>query len=100
MTEQEIEAITGGYHGDALPRLGPQCILRMWWKENTCLLPAGEKLVVLIGNESFPGERVHPAGLFVTELRTQPEHYKFRLTSHNDKVWESRTCLPLSADHL
>ena len=91
MTEQEIEAITGGYHGDAFAVLGPHALDaggKKGWQIRA-FFPQAKKLVVVIGNESFPGERVHPAGLFVTELRTQPEHYKFRLTSHNDKVWEA-----------
>ena len=51
MTSQEIEAIVGGYHGDAFHVLGPHSVSRKKW-EVRAFLPKERKNTVADDNRS------------------------------------------------
>ncbi|MDQ2711064.1 MAG: 1,4-alpha-glucan branching protein GlgB [Acidobacteriota bacterium] len=90
MTEQEIEAIAGGYHGDAFSILGPHAAepdAKGQW-EVRAFLPHGKEVAVALGDAAVPMERIHPAGLFVARLPTQPGPYTLRIDGYNGELWE------------
>ena len=72
MTDEELEAIAGGYHGDAFAVLGPHAArdgakalasdAEVDW-EVRAFLPLAQELEVLIGETTVPMTRVHPAGV-------------------------------------
>ncbi len=71
MTVQEMEAITGGYHGDPFALLGPHMVERErkneW--EIRAFLPQAAEAALLLGTSHFPMERTHPGGLFTAASR-------------------------------
>ncbi len=88
MTEQELEAIAGGYHGDPFALLGPHLAKddpKARW-EIRAFLPHASEAVLETGKQSFPMERMHPAGLFTVRLPSNPGAYRFRITGHNGSV--------------
>jgi 1,4-alpha-glucan branching enzyme len=91
ITDEEIEAIVGGYHGDAFGVLGPHAksptSKREW--EIRAFLPQAQKVEVVIPSTVVRMERVHPAGLFVASLDSAPDGYKFRITDYGDAVTEA-----------
>jgi len=90
MTDQEMEAIAGGYHGDAFAVLGPHPVGtngKSQW-EIRAFLPQAKQVEVVINGESVPMQRVHMAGLFAAEVAAQPAAYQFRITGHHDQVTE------------
>ncbi|HEX3685431.1 MAG TPA: 1,4-alpha-glucan branching protein GlgB [Bryobacteraceae bacterium] len=90
MTEQELEAIAGGYHGDAFAVLGPHALggngKKEW--EVRAFLPQAKQAELLIDGEAVPMERGHPAGIFTARLTSEPSHYRLRLTDYEDRVSE------------
>jgi 1,4-alpha-glucan branching enzyme len=91
MTEQEIEAIIGGYHGDAFGVLGPHALTSngkttQW--EVRAFLPQAKEAELAIEGKRIPMERVHLGGLFVARVGFQPLNYKFRITDYQGKVSE------------
>jgi 1,4-alpha-glucan branching enzyme len=91
MTEQELEAIAGGYHGDAFGILGPHqttASAKTPW-EIRAFYPQAKVVEVLNGGERRPMERVHPTGIFVASLPQKPAAYKFRITGHDGQVGEA-----------
>ena len=52
MTSQEIEAIVGGYHGDAFHVLGPHSVNRKKW-EVRAFLPQAESAAVILDGAPF-----------------------------------------------
>jgi 1,4-alpha-glucan branching enzyme len=90
MTDQEIEAIAGGYHGDAFAALGPHLksgMLKNTW-EIRAFLPQAQQLEVVMADKTVPMERVSTAGVFVAQLSSEPGHYKFRITDFGGSVSE------------
>ncbi len=85
MTEQEIEAITGGYHGDAFGVLGPHALTSNGkstpW-EVRAFLPQAKQVELAMKGKRVPMEPVHQGGLFVARLGSEPPSYKFRITDH------------------
>jgi 1,4-alpha-glucan branching enzyme len=82
MTDQEIEAITGGYHGDAFAVLGPHAVgtaPRSAWEIRT-LQPQAASVDVVLDDEIVPMEKTHPTGLFTASLKSRPESYQLRVT--------------------
>src|SRR5690242_21677844 len=81
MNAQEMEAIVGGYHGDAFRILGPHAGRKRrgqpCW-EVRAFLPQAESADVLIGDAAHPMEKKHAAGFFVATLNGDPAPYRLR----------------------
>src|SRR4051794_33697742 len=90
ITDEEIEAIVGGYHGDAFGALGPHTksptSKREW--EVRAFLPQAQKVELIAAGSATAMERAHPAGLFIATLNAAPETYKFRITDYGEAVTE------------
>ncbi len=75
----EIDAIVGGYHGDAFRILGPHSITTEGSKidhwEVRAFLPQAEKAELLTGGKTIRMEKRHPQGFFVAEVDTEPGAY-------------------------
>jgi 1,4-alpha-glucan branching enzyme len=82
MTVQEMEAITGGYHGDPFALLGPHMVEREGKTEWVirAFLPQAAEAALLLGGATIPMERTHPGGLFTAALDAEPGAYKLRVT--------------------
>jgi 1,4-alpha-glucan branching enzyme len=88
MTAEEIEAIVGGYHGDAFRVLGPHSVRRKsklarW--EVRAFLPQAESAEVVAGEQRCPMEKEHAQGFFCTSLAGDPSAYFIRA-----KLWDGR----------
>ncbi len=81
MTVEEIEAIVGGYHGDAFRILGPHSVRRKGgqarWEVRT-FLPQAESAEVVVGAESTAMIKQHARGFFVATLNGDPATYLIR----------------------
>jgi 1,4-alpha-glucan branching enzyme len=91
MTEQEIEAIAGGYHGDPFAALGPHALSgngNPEW-EIRAFLPQAEEVALAIGDRTIPMKRTHAAGLFSARIPSLPDRYKFRITDREGGVFEA-----------
>jgi 1,4-alpha-glucan branching enzyme len=87
MTAPEMEAIIGGYHGDAFSVLGPHPINTdqnapdkkgSGWTIRA-FLPQAQSARVLLGDAVVPMQKRHPNGLFVAELQSKPDAYRFEI---------------------
>ncbi len=92
MTEQEIEAITGGYHGDAFGVLGPHALTSdgkstPW--EVRAFLPQATQVELVMKGKPVPMQRVQQGGLFIARLGSEPASYRFRITDHRGTVSEA-----------
>ena len=81
MTAAEIEAIVGGYHGDAFRVLGPHGVLKKdghgrWLVR--AFLPQAESAEVVWRGQSCAMAKRHDAGFFVAALNGHPGHYRIR----------------------
>ncbi len=88
MTEPELEAIAGGYHGDPFGVLGPHAAKddsRAGW-EVRALLPHAKEAVLETGSQHLPMQRIHPSGVYTVRLQTDPGKYRFRITGHHGTV--------------
>jgi 1,4-alpha-glucan branching enzyme len=88
MTIEEIEAIVGGYHGDAFRILGPHCVRKKagqprW--EVRAFLPQAESAEVVVGGERFAMEKTNAQGFFCAGLNGDPQRYLLRL-----KLYDAR----------
>ncbi|MEJ7605561.1 MAG: 1,4-alpha-glucan branching protein GlgB, partial [Bryobacteraceae bacterium] len=86
----EIEAIAGGYHGDAFRVLGPHALEdakdgRPRWLVRA-FLPHASSVEVLIGTAVTPMEKRHAHGLFVGHFDSEPGDYRLRL-----HLWSGET---------
>jgi 1,4-alpha-glucan branching enzyme len=106
MTDQEIEAITGGYHGDAFAILGPHSLGsengsgRAHWEVRT-LQPQAKEVSLRFNGTEVPMERSHPAGLFTASVQAQPVGYKLLVTDyagHTVEVEDAYRFQPLISD--
>src|SRR5690348_9912835 len=81
MTAADIEALVGGYHGDAFRVLGPHIVQRRdglpHW-EVRAFLPQAESAEVLVGDAAWPMTRRHKEGLFVALLEGDQQPYRVR----------------------
>jgi 1,4-alpha-glucan branching enzyme len=89
MTEIEMEAIAGGYHGDPFRILGPHRVEqdrsgKSW--EIRSFLPHAAQASVLNSKGTVPMERVHPHGLFVAKLSSDPAHYRLRINKYSGET--------------
>ena len=91
MTDQEMEAIAGGYHGDAFGVLGPHAVNsggKTEW-EIRAFLPQAQDVEVLIDEKSIPMERVFAGGIFTARVSSQPTQYKFKIKNYYGQTSES-----------
>ncbi len=92
MTEHEMEAIAGGYHGDAFAVLGPHAKESEDARDNKgqweirAFFPQAKEVDVISDGSSTPMKRVHPTGIFVVQMSTAPGSYKFQITNHIDQI--------------
>src|ERR1039457_4702465 len=81
MTVEEIEAIVGGYHGDAFRILGPHSVRRKGsqarW-EVRAFLPQAESVEVVVGGERTTTIKEHDRGFFAATLTGDPVPYLIR----------------------
>jgi 1,4-alpha-glucan branching enzyme len=85
MTDQEIEAIAGGYHGDAFAVLGPHSADpngKNGWEIRAFYPNAKSVDVLAASGQPTPMERVHPNGVFTAHMPKRPDNYKFRISDH------------------
>jgi 1,4-alpha-glucan branching enzyme len=86
MNGEEIEAIVGGYHGDAFRILGPHAVRKRrgqpGW-EVRAFLPQAESASVVAGDAVYPMEKKHGAGFYCVTLPGEPSPYRLR-THHYD----------------
>jgi 1,4-alpha-glucan branching enzyme len=77
MTREEIEAIVGGYNGDAFRILGPHVTDRKkaCW-EVRAFLPQAEEAAVIIDGDSRPMKKVHATGFYVASIDGDPKPYR------------------------
>jgi 1,4-alpha-glucan branching enzyme len=79
MTVEEIEAIVGGYHGDAFRILGPHIVRKKGrqprW-EVRAFLPQAESAEVAAGGRREPMQKRHAQGFFCVPLPGEPTDYR------------------------
>ncbi len=90
MTNTEVEAIVGGYHGDPFRVLGPHLVdggdeLDAGWEVNA-FLPQAKSAEAIVGGQAVAMEKRHPHGLFSAFLRADPGAYRLRLHLYNGEV--------------
>ncbi|HWQ56141.1 MAG TPA: 1,4-alpha-glucan branching protein GlgB [Bryobacteraceae bacterium] len=86
MTVEEVEAIAGGYHGDAFRILGPHAVRKRGnhprW-EVRAFLPHAESAEVISGETVSPMVKQHPAGFYCASLPGDPRHYRIQARLHD-----------------
>ena len=86
MTNAEIQAIAGGYHGDPFRVLGPHVAGAKGkppaWVVRAFLPQAAEAAVLLDGAVQ-PMRKLHADGLFVAAFEGQPRGYRLQFTLHD-----------------
>jgi 1,4-alpha-glucan branching enzyme len=88
MTREEIEAIAGGYHGDAFRILGPHVLDRRrtpCW-EVRAFLPQAAEAEVIADGAATPMRKLHPGGFYTASLAGEPKPYRLRI-----KSWQGET---------
>jgi len=92
MTAPEMEAIIGGYHGDAFSVLGPHPINT---DQNTerwtirAFLPQAKSAGVIMGEKHpVPMTKRAPAGFYDVEVSSRPEAYRFEI-----ETWHGGTAV-------
>ena len=88
MTGEDIEAIVGGYHGDAFRVLGPHSIRKKQsqsrW-EVRAFLPQAESAEVAIGEQAYAMSKQNGQGFFCAVLNGGPRPYSIRAL-----LWDGR----------
>ncbi len=91
MTNAEIEAIVGGYHGDPFRILGPHAVTgknaALRW-EVRAFLPQASEAEVLAEQGPCAMRMRHPGGFFVAALPQDPRYYRLRLRLRDAQVIE------------
>jgi 1,4-alpha-glucan branching enzyme len=89
MTAEEIEAIVGGYHGDAFRILGPHGIRKRkggqarW--EVRAFLPQAESAEVVVDGRRWAMAKLHAQGFFCATLEGDPQPYTICA-----RLWDGR----------
>ena len=86
MTAEEIEAIAGGYHGDAFRILGPHVVRKRGGKarwEVRAFLPQAESAEVIHSGTACPMLKKHSRGFFAALLDGEPRPYRLRAQFHD-----------------
>jgi 1,4-alpha-glucan branching enzyme len=87
MTAAEMEAIIGGYHGDAFGVLGPHPINRDQDTDQPepeewtirAFLPQARSARVLFDGETIPMRKCNPNGFYGVDLQSEPGAYRFEI---------------------
>jgi 1,4-alpha-glucan branching enzyme len=87
VTNAEVEAIVGGYHGDPFRVLGPHLVAQKHqtgdsW-EIRAFLPHAQDAQVVLNGAAAPMKKKHPTGFYVASFNQQPGPYTLRL-----KLWD------------
>src|SRR6267154_2608680 len=88
MTVEEIEAIVGGYHGDAFRVLGPHSVRKKHGQprwEVRAFLPQPESAHVLLDDQRYEMVKQHAQGFFCATLNGEPRVYQIGL-----RLWDGR----------
>jgi len=88
MTVEEIEAIVGGYHGDAFRILGPHAVRKKGGQnrwEVRAFLPQAESAEVMLDGEAVPMEKDNAGGFYCAVLNGDPREYRIRM-----RLWDGR----------
>jgi 1,4-alpha-glucan branching enzyme len=88
MTAEEIEAIVGGYHGDAFRILGPHSVRKRGGQarwEVRAFLPHAESAQLLAGDQRCEMSKQHDHGFFCATLNGDPCEYRIRA-----RLWDGR----------
>jgi 1,4-alpha-glucan branching enzyme len=89
MTNVEVEAIVGGYHGDPFRMLGPHLVRpgrkKAGWQVR-CFLPHAEAAELITAAGPVPLDKIHPHGLFCAVLDVDPGAYRI-----SAKLWDGTT---------
>ena len=88
MTVEEIEAIVGGYHGDAFRILGPHRIRKKGGQarwEVRAFLPQAESAEVLVDGRRCAMAKMHAQGFFCATLNGDPHLYAICA-----RLWDGR----------
>jgi 1,4-alpha-glucan branching enzyme len=91
MTVEEIEAIVGGYHGDAFRILGPHSVRKKGGQarwEVRAFLPQAETAEVVVSGERAEMARQHLQGFFCASLAGDPRPYLIRARLHDGREIE------------
>src|SRR5947207_6676457 len=81
MNAEEMEAIVGGYHGDAFRILGPHPVRKRRGQANwevRAFLPQAASASVVCGEILHPMEKKHPSGFYCATLSGEPAPYRLR----------------------
>jgi 1,4-alpha-glucan branching enzyme len=85
MNAAEMEAIIGGYHGDAFSVLGPHPINiekgKTAW-EIRAFLPQAKTASVVMKGSTIPMDKRHRDGFFVAELKREPGAYRLHIEDY------------------
>ncbi len=88
MTVEEIEAIVGGYHGDAFRILGPHSVRKKGkqarW-EVRAFLPQAEAAAVVTSGRRVPMQKKHAQGFFCAAMAGEPAGYRIVA-----KLWDGQ----------
>src|SRR2546422_7710592 len=91
MTSADIEAIVGGYHGDAFRILGPHLVrnggAEPCW-EVRAFLPQAESAEVVIAEKGWRMTKRHKDGFFVASLTGDQQPYRIRVRLHDGSAAE------------
>src|ERR1700737_490203 len=88
----EVEAIVGGYHGDAFRILGPHLVSEVsntlieW--EVRAFLPQAQKVDVVEGGKVTPMTKVHKEGFYTAKFDHEIHHYLFRIHDYSGNALE------------
>src|SRR5215471_16891273 len=91
MTGEEIDAIVGGYHGDAFRVLGPHTIRTRngeprW--EVRALLPQADSAAIVGGAGRCEMRKQHAQGFFIASLDGEPADYRIAARLHDGREIE------------
>src|ERR1017187_1647222 len=88
MTAEEIEAIVGGYHGEAFRILGPHSVRKRGGQarwEVRAFLPHAESAQLLAGDQRCEMSKQHDHGFFCALLNGDPCEFRIRA-----RLWDGR----------
>ena len=91
MTAEEIEAIAGGYHGDAFRILGPHVVRKKGGQtrwEVRAFLPQAEAVDLQLGPERVAMQRMHPQGFFCAAMQGAQQPYSLRVRLYDGREIE------------
>jgi 1,4-alpha-glucan branching enzyme len=88
MTVQEMEALTGGYHGDPFALLGPHMVEsdgQTEW-EIRAFQPQAAEVAAILEGTVVAMDRTHPGGLFTAKIAAEPAAYQLRVTDRQGGI--------------